>query len=171
MNNTIVATAALILLAAGCGGPPPAQTPSTGDASSPTDAGGDATPSASEPASWADMSKDQKIEHMKEKVIPKMGEVFASFDADRYGKITCATCHGPGAKHGEFEMPNADLPKLTMPSGDGEPFAEEMEEHPAITKFMMEKVTPEMVKLLPGVQPYDPATHEGFGCFGCHTSK
>ena len=37
-----------------------------------------------------------------------------------------------------------------------------------MTKFMMEKVVPEMVSLL-GVSKYDPATHKGFGCFGCHT--
>ena len=117
------------------------------------------------------MSKDQKIEHMKEAVMPKMGELFGSFDGDRYAKITCATCHGPGAKEGKFEMPSAALPKLTMPTGDGEPFAEEMKAHPEVTKFMMQQVTPEMVKLLPGVEPYDPATQKGFGCFGCHTPK
>ena len=160
---------ALLVAALGCGGPPAAQPPSVAPAESPdSDDAGDDAPAAK---TWETMSKDEKIEHMKEAVMPKMGELFASFDGERYGKITCATCHGPGAKEGKFEMPSADLPKLTMPSGDGEPFAQEMADHPAMTKFMMQTITPEMVKLLPGVAPYDPATHQGFGCFGCHTPK
>ncbi len=174
MKLSFVAVAVMTSLAAGCGGPPPAQPPS---ADVPVDSPADpvATPSPDDagdaPATWATMSKDQKIEHMKEAVMPKMGELFGSFDGDRYAKITCATCHGPGAKEGKFEMPSAALPKLTMPTGDGEPFAEEMKAHPEVTKFMMQQVTPEMVKLLPGVEPYDPATQKGFGCFGCHTPK
>jgi hypothetical protein len=43
-----------------------------------------------------------------------------------------------------------------------------MKKNAKVTKFMMERVAPEMAKLL-NLPPYDPATHEGFGCFNCHT--
>jgi mono/diheme cytochrome c family protein len=169
MKLSFVAIAALTMAAAGCGSPPAPETPTTDDA--PKGDVADVEGDDGAAVTWATMSKDQKIEHMKEAVMPKMGEVFAAFDSDRYGKIKCSTCHGPGANEGKFEMPSPDLPKLSKPTGDGEPFAEEMDFNPEMTKFMMEKVTPEMVKLLPGVKAYDPETHEGFGCFGCHTSK
>jgi hypothetical protein len=60
-------------------------------------------------------------------------------------------------------MPNPELPKLSPEGG----FKKHMDKKPEITKFMMSKVLPDMAKLL-DTQPYDPKTHLGFGCFGCH---
>ncbi len=39
---------------------------------------------------------------------------------------------------------------------------------PEVAKFMAENVEPEMASTL-GMKPYDAATHQGFGCSGCHT--
>ena len=64
---------------------------------------------------------------------------------------------------GKFKMPNPKLPKLSFTDG----FKKHMDKKPEITKFMMEKVVPEMATLL-GTQPYDPKTQKGFGCAGCH---
>jgi hypothetical protein len=36
-----------------------------------------------------------------------------------------------------------------------------------MVKFMGERVVPEMAKLL-HEEPYNPETHQGFGCFHCH---
>lgn len=112
------------------------------------------------------MNREQKIEHMKKVVMPKLGAVFKEFNAKEFAEFNCATCHGAGAKSGKFTMPNPDLPKLNV---DGM-FKKHMDKKPAVTKFMMEKVTPEMVATL-GVAPYDPKTHQGFGCFGCHEAE
>jgi hypothetical protein len=141
-------------------GPAPEPT-STGDGAVGSDGGGET------PATWAAMDHDQKMEHMQTVVMPKMSEVFKGFDADRYGKVTCATCHGKSANQGQFDMPSADLPKLP-PNGQ---FDKLSEEKPGIMKFMMEKVVPEMVAALPGTKAYDPNTNEGFGCYGCHQSE
>lgn len=156
-----------------CGGPPPAQPPMDGTPGPAPVATGEsgATPAPAAPTKWAEMSHDEKAEHMNQVVVPAFRELLGSYDADRFAKVNCGTCHGPNARDKGFEMPNPDLPPLTMPSGEGEPFAEEKEKHPEITQFMMTQVTPKMVELLPGVKGYDPATGEGFGCFGCHVPK
>jgi hypothetical protein len=112
---------------------------------------------------WKDMNDDQKREHMKTNVLPKMKESFSGFDAKKFGGMNCATCHGDGAKDGKFKMPNAKLPKLNAANG----FKKHMDKKPEITKFMMEKVVPDMAKLL-DEQPYDPKTNSGFGCKDCH---
>jgi hypothetical protein len=112
------------------------------------------------------MNDDQKREHMKTVVLPKMKEDFGGFDAKKFGGMNCATCHGDGAKAGTFKMPNAKLPKLNPAGG----FKKHMDKKPEMTKFMMEKVVPDMAKAL-DQQPYDPKTQTGFGCMSCHTME
>jgi len=150
---------------AACGGSkvPPSDDPGLDAPADPTSA----TEEPAAPLGWSEMSQDQKTEHMQTAVMPKMGEVFSAFDAERYAKITCVTCHGAGAKKGEFAMPSPDLPKLP-PNGQ---FEELMESKADVMKFMIEKVGPEMAGTLPGVEPYNPETHEGLGCYNCHQSE
>jgi hypothetical protein len=119
-------------------------------------------PAAKKPA-WKDMTEDQKKEVMKTIVYPTMKTEFQEFDSKRFAEMTCMTCHGPGAKEGKFKMPNPKLPKLDPKDG----FAKHKKKAD-ILKFMMEKVAPDMAKLLE-VEPYDPKTQQGFGCFNCHT--
>jgi hypothetical protein len=40
-------------------------------------------------------------------------------------------------------------------------------EKPQMAKFMAESVAPKMAAAM-GLPPYDPQTHQGFGCGGCH---
>lgn len=176
----LAALAASVPFAA-CGGDKPtpnAPTADTGSASAAASAaasgaasvapGASAAASATASAApakptWKTMSKDERKEHMKSVVVPKMAAVFQGADAKKYAKLDCTTCHGPGAKDGKFDMPNAKLPKLVM--GDpAKPFAKHK---PEMVKFMREKVMPEMAAAL-DAQPYDPATKAGFGCGGCH---
>lgn len=135
----------------GASAPPPAS-----EAAAETPAAGDVTAK-----SFDDMTPPERMELMKKKVIPEMTAAFQSFDSNEFEKVSCATCHGPGAKNGEFEMPTKSLPALDKA---------EMDKHPEMTKFMMEVVVPKMAGIL-GEHPYDPETHEGFGCFNCHTKK
>ncbi len=158
-----------LALAAACGGSPPEPaSPETPAASAPTGTAEEpeqVTPPSEPPSdiAWKDMKRDQRIAYMKTKVLPEMTASFRSYDPKQFAKVTCVTCHGEGAKKGEFDMPTAALPKLS-PEGS---FKKHMDDNPAITKFMMDKVVPQMATLL-GEQPYDPATQKGFGCFGCH---
>ena len=134
-----------------CGGAqPPAETPPSS-----------AAPVAGVP--WKDMNREQRLDHMKKVVFPRMKSEFSDFDP-KFASMTCATCHGDGAKDGSFKMPNPQLPKLSAAGG----FQKHMEKTPAITQFMMGKVLPDMASLL-AEQPYDMKTKQGFACADCHT--
>ena len=117
--------------------------------------------------SWEHMNKEERAAYMKSTVLPTMKAHFLKWEADEFGKMNCATCHGDGAKDKSFKMPNPKLPKL--PS-DPEGFAKLAADEPEAVEFMKGTVVPEMARML-GEKPFDPATHEGFGCFECHTKK
>jgi hypothetical protein len=153
----------LLPLVAACGGGA-AQPATPSPAASGVTPGGAAADNAPPPSGkWNEMNRDQRMAYMKKVVMPKMKEVFVSFDAKEFDHFTCMTCHGGGAKDGSFKMPNPELPKLNPEGG----FKKHHEKDPAMTKFMMAKVLPEMAQFL-HTEPYDPQKKIGFGCFGCH---
>lgn len=140
---------------------PAVATPGAADPAAPaTSAVTPAEPAATESTlTWnASLSKDQKIAFMKKVVAPRLGKVFQSSNPTRYADFGCKTCHGPA-----YKDPPDFLPKLTLRAGKITAFAEK----PEVSKFMHEQVVPEMATVF-GQQPYDPATHQGFGCGGCH---
>jgi hypothetical protein len=148
-----------VLVFAACGGGGAETHPTTAPTSS---ASASTTASAAPteaPTAWSDsMSKEQQAAFMKAKVVPTMGPIFQEHDKARYGEFSCKTCHGPA-----FKVPKDFLPKLTMKDGKLAAFTEK----PEMAKWMAEKVMPAMRTAMGG-QPYDPATHTGFGCNGCH---
>jgi hypothetical protein len=117
------------------------------------------------PQPWDSMSHDAKLAYMKDVVMPAMRAEFQTFDGTKYATFTCKTCHGSGAKDGTFKMPNADLPKLDLAHG----FAKDKAAHPTTMDFMMQKVKPDMAKLL-GEAEYSQTNTNGFGCMECHTA-
>ena len=150
------ALSCFVLLAA-CGGGAENNKPTTPIASASAETPQNPPPPAE---AWSDsMSNDQKAAYMKSKVVPAMKPVFQEHDAKKYGGFNCKTCHGPA-----FKEPKYYLPHLTMKDGKLKEFADK----PEMAKFMMDKVTPAMATAL-GMKPFDPQTHQGFGCGGCHT--
>ncbi len=149
----------------GCGGPqqPDPQTAGTAPAGTGAPAAGAEKPAAGDTVGWHTMSREQRMTHMKKVVMPKMSALFQSYSAEEFKDMNCGTCHGPGAKQGNFEMPTASLPKLNP----ADHFAKHQGKTAEMTKFMMEKVVPQMAAIQ-GEAPFDPATQKGFGCFECH---
>ncbi len=161
----------------GCGGPqqpdpqtsgtPPVSTGAPAESAAPAPsaapAAGAEKPAATDTVGWHAMSHEQKMSHMKKVVMPRMSALFQGFNAGEFKDMNCATCHGPGAKQGKFEMPTASIPKLNP----ADKFAKHQGKTAEMTKFMMTKVVPEMAALQ-GEAPFDPATQKGFGCFECH---
>lgn len=110
--------------------------------------------------SWQEMDFDQRQAYMASDVLPAMQAAFADYDGERFGAITCATCHGAGVEDGTFSMPSQGLFPIdfaNFPTGPG-------------ADFMSTVVVPEMAELL-DMEPFDPDTNEGFGCLGCHPSS
>jgi hypothetical protein len=163
--DSLLLTTVLVLSAAACGGAAsaPPSSPGTATSAAPSDtapapAAGGAADTAI-PAAWSTtMPKEAQIAYMKQKVAPRMAKVFQGADASRYAAFGCKTCHGP-----EGKPPKEFLPHLALKDGKMAAFAEK----PEVAKFMAEHVVPEMASAL-GQPPYDPQTHQGFGCGGCH---
>lgn len=112
---------------------------------------------ASDTTPWADLDASARMARMKQVVMPTAKSLFGKPDAN------CTLCHGPGAKEGNFAMPSQALPAL-------DPTDSFAAHDPGAVQFMMEKVVPQIAGALV-TPPYDPATHQGFGCFSCHTQK
>jgi hypothetical protein len=142
-----------------CGG---AQAPGPG---APPAGSAEAPATAAPGMAWKDMNHAQRLDYMKKVVFPTMKPEFMTYDAKRYGAMTCLTCHGDGAKNGSFKMPNPELPKLPA---DEAGFKKLSAEKPEAVKFMGGRVVPNMAKML-GEEPFNMQTKQGFGCFECHT--
>ncbi|HMG24924.1 MAG TPA: hypothetical protein VK607_26490 [Kofleriaceae bacterium] len=142
--------AAALLLAA-CGSKP---------ASTTTPKEGEGATVALPDAPFDDLDHDQRIEFMKQKVVPAMKPIYQNHDAKDFAQFGCVTCHGAQAKEGHFDMPNPKLPKLNF--NDMSKFKKEDIE------WMEKEVLPTMAKIL-GQPMYSKDNPKGFGCLECHT--
>jgi hypothetical protein len=120
------------------------------------------------PKKFEDMNKEQRLQFMKEVVLPRTKAAFVEFDP-KYESMDCATCHGDGATDGTFDMPN---PKLPVLPGSEEAFMAwigQDAEAARYTEFMFGTLEPLMGELLQ-VKVFDPKTGTGdFSCDDCHT--
>jgi hypothetical protein len=151
----------VLLLAAACGGK---STQATGPGGGAAD-----TPPPADMA-FKDMNADQRMAYMKLTVLPEMKATFQAFDATKFAKFECKTCHGAGADDGTFEMPNPDIARLPATPEKFAEYAKDPKHGPWL-EFMGTKVKPQMAKLLKMTE-FDPATNTGdFSCHGCHMSE
>lgn len=172
-------TVGALLIAVACGGgTPPAENPepeSTGTAdmpeppTEPTAETPPTEPTSTEPKEPAkpkfdDMTHEQKMALMKDVVLPKATTLLQEHDAKKFADVKCATCHGPGAKDGKFDMPNPKLPKLDST----DEFAKHKKKSEKMLAFMMQRFTPAVAEAI-GEPLWSPETPAGFGCGKCHT--
>ncbi len=105
---------------------------------------------------------EQRAAFMQVEVMPAIAELWTLSPTPDAG-VNCMTCHGPAAQEGDFTMPSAALPVLNP----ADEFAAHQDDA-AWLQFMGAQLTPKMTELL-AVEPYNMETHQGFGCFSCHT--
>jgi hypothetical protein len=134
-------------------------------AEDPGDAAGASEPVPSGEKAWADKSREERMDWMGLEDFPKMKAEFTEHDAEGLADFACQTCHGDDMEAMDFKMPNS-LYALSAT----DTLAEARDYDAEMTEVMVNVVVPEMAKLL-GMQPYDPATQTGFGCFGCHPTE
>ncbi len=93
-------------------------------------------------------------------VLPNMARLWQSFDHDPWPDVRCTTCHGDNAEVIAYRMPSDAVPALDpshMPRADS-PDADEAK----VTRFMTDKVVPEMNELMGTTR---------VTCFSCHARK
>lgn len=105
------------------------------------------------------LDHDQKIQFMKEVVVPQMRSLFESHDPEEFANFGCKTCHGPDADRGHYHMPSDELPKLN--------FSNMSEFEQRDIDFMQIEVKPLMARLLQEPE-HSPENPRGFGCLHCH---
>ena len=105
------------------------------------------------------LDHDQRVQFMKQTVVPAMQPVFQRHDAKAFAAFGCKTCHGESVATGSFEMPNPNLPALD--------FADLSRYEPADLEWMKTEVKPAMAKLLRRPE-YSEDAPDGFGCTHCH---
>ena len=133
--------AAALLLALACGHAKPVAAP--------------ATPPAED--TWSKSSFVDRHATMTFTVLPNMARLWQAVDDDPWPDLRCTSCHGEKAEEIAYRMPSDAVPALDpahMPRADS-PDADEAK----ITRFMTDKVVPEMKELMGTSQ---------VTCFSCH---
>ncbi len=143
---------AVVVMTAACGSKSPSTTT--------TPTGGEGNAAVTLPdAPFENLDHEQRMEFMKQKVVPQMKVLFQKHDAEDFAEFGCPICHGEQAKDGHFDMPNPQLPKLNL--SDLSNFKKEDVE------WMQNEIAPTMSKILnlPMASKENPT---GFGCPSCH---
>jgi hypothetical protein len=185
MTTKTALLATLVLAALACekegGTTPPTtggeatDTPTTDATAGDAGSGGDATagggetktPPGAPDVKWADKTFQQRKEWMGIEVLPKMKASFKGYDEAQFKGFGCDTCHGADGKEKSYAMPSDSI----YPLNKADPVGKAMEYDEKVTKFMMDKVVPEMAALL-DAEPFDPKTGKGaVGCFTCHPAE
>ncbi|MBV1859955.1 MAG: hypothetical protein KUG77_16200 [Nannocystaceae bacterium] len=140
-------------------------TPAAADSVAATPAQDDTEPGAPG-VKWADKSFKQRQEYMGITFLKAQKKSFKAHDEAAFSGFKCQTCHGDDMKETNFAMPTDSL----LPLDAKDPVGVAMEFDEEITKFMVEQIVPEAAQLL-DMEPYNPETGQGFGCFGCHPTE
>lgn len=115
---------------------------------------------------FSELSYPARMRYMRDVITPQLGQSFKDYNAKRYRRFRCSSCHGRGARQGDYSMPSPSLMRLN--SNDN--FELSRQHDPQMVAFMQSQVTPQMAQLL-GEKPFNADTNKGYGCFECHMKK
>lgn len=112
---------------------------------------------------WEKMNLSQRKAHMRQKVMPVAADVFGTWQPKRFARVDCSLCHAQGDTQGIYDMPTANLPRLSGALLLGPEF----DRAPETTWLKLDRLVPEMSAAL-GLKPFSIITRTGFGCYSCH---
>ena len=112
---------------------------------------------------WAEMNLSERKAHMRQEVLPIAADIFGTWQPKRFATVDCSLCHARGETEGIYDMPTADLPRLSGALLLGPEFARA----PETTSLKLNRLVPEMSAAL-GVKPFSIISRKGFGCYSCH---
>jgi hypothetical protein len=112
---------------------------------------------------WDEMTIEQRKTHMKDVVLPRVAELFHTWQPKRFDNVSCNLCHDLETAAENFHMPTSHLPRL---SGDWT-LGPEREKYPETTKLKLDRLIPLMSGAL-GQKSFSIITRRGFGCYSCH---
>jgi hypothetical protein len=166
MTPKLPLATALVLLLPACDKPAEPTTPPTTDSGATPSGDGDTTEPGAPGVPWAEKTFEQRQEYMGITVMPAMKEAFKAYDENEFKQFKCQTCHGDDMNDVKFKMPSDSI--YPLPKADPVKAATEYDEK--MTKFMVEKVVPDMAKLL-DMEPDPTGKGAGFGCMACHPAE
>jgi hypothetical protein len=100
---------------------------------------------------------------MRTEVLPIAADIFRTWRPQRFAAIDCSLCHAEAEVNGNYDMPTANLPRLSGELLLGPEFARE----PETTRLKLNRLVPEISAAL-GLKPFSIITRKGFGCYSCH---
>ncbi len=112
---------------------------------------------------WAEMKLTERKAHMRQEVLPIAADIFGTWQPERFATVDCSLCHARGETEGIYDMPTANLPRLSGALLLGPEFARA----PETTNLKLNRLVPEISAAL-GVKPFSLITQRGFGCYSCH---
>jgi hypothetical protein len=109
------------------------------------------------------LDHDQRVQFMKERVVPAMKPLFQRHDAQEFADFGCKTCHGDAAAAaGDWHMPSHELPAVDFANLDRHDRRD--------LDWMRDDILPAMARLL-GEKPIGRHSPDGFGCLRCHPAE
>lgn len=115
------------------------------------------------PRTWDELDRTERAAFMLEEVLPRMADIFAAHDPERFAGFACESCHGVDLVDVDYAMPNA---LGALPTEGTLEVA--MARDPVMTQFMLDDVFPVMVELLDGEKYSESDAPDGLRCTICH---
>lgn len=112
---------------------------------------------------WQEMNLSERKAHMGQEVLPIAADIFGTWQPERFTTVDCSLCHARGETEGIYDMPTANLPRLSGALLLGPEFARA----PETTNLKLKRLVPELSTAL-GLKPFSIITRRGFGCYSCH---
>ena len=114
---------------------------------------------------FKELSYPARMQYMRDVITPELKRSFQKHNRRAYRRFGCSSCHGRGARMGDYSMPSPSL----MPLHAGKEMQSDRAHDPKMFAFMEKIVVPQMAHLLG--RDTQSSEEPAYGCFECHQKK